>query len=366
MLNSKGRGWTPLAKLGAIMVLVFGGGFLVWKFGFNSQAGSSSVSFGSTSLHGLVGGEKVGFLENENVKSILRKKYGIEIDYKKAGSIEMVKDKIPDGADFLWPSNQTALELFTSKNGSPLKSEIIFSSPVVFYSWDNVAGALGKTGIVSTNSGSHYADLPRLLWLIHKRTTWTSIGLPELFGPIVVTSTDPSRSNSGNMFAGLVCNANGVVDERSLGRFLPDIKDVFSGMGYMEHSSSDLFEQYLRMGDGAKPVIVGYENQIVEFAVKNPERWTNLKTKLRIIYPVPTVWSSHTLIALTPKAKKLIEALQDEEIQKIAWESHGFRSGLAGLRNEPTIQGIPSRITQVVPMPSARVMDQIIESISSR
>ena len=48
------------------------------------------------------------------------------------------------------------------------------------------------------------------------------------------------------------------------------------------------------------------------------------------------------------KANILIEALQDEEIQKIVWEQHGFRSGLAGVQNDPkvlNIAGIPESIT---------------------
>ena len=87
-----------------------------------------------------------------------------------------------------------------------------------------------------------------------------------------------------------------------------------------------------------------------------------MQDKVRILYPQPTVWSSHPLIILQEKANILIEALQDEEIQKIAWEQHGFRSGLAGVQNDPkvlNIAGIPESITYVVPMPSLVAMDTI-------
>ncbi len=36
--------------------------------------------------------------------------------------------------------------------------------------------------------------------------TWADIGLPQLYGSISVKTTDPTKSNSGNMFAGLLAN----------------------------------------------------------------------------------------------------------------------------------------------------------------
>ena len=41
----------------------------------------------------------------------------------------------------------------------------------------------------------------------------------------------------------------------------------------MESSSSDLFDQFLKTGMGAKPLIAGYESQLLEFAVQEPETW---------------------------------------------------------------------------------------------
>ena len=66
----------------------------------------------------------------------------------------------------------------------------------------------------------------------------------------------------------------------------------------MESSSSDLFDQFLKTGMGAKPLIAGYENQLLEFAVENPDTWEQIKGDIVIMYPTPTVWSSHVYIAL--------------------------------------------------------------------
>jgi len=146
---------------------------------------------------------------------------------------------------------------------------------------------------------------------------------------------------------------------------LPQLSKVFAQIGHMERSSGFLFEQYLTTGVGAKPIIVNYEQALIEFSVDHQDVWDKVKNKIRILYPQPTVWSAHSVIALTPAGANLIKALQDKEIQKIAWERHGFRSGLIGTQDDARILnlvGIPEKVTQVIPMPGASVMDTILKS----
>ncbi|HEO65487.1 MAG TPA: hypothetical protein ENI73_06395 [Spirochaetes bacterium] len=322
-------------------------------------------------LNGLIGGEKKGFLEDEDVKSILKEKYGVVIDYSKAGSIEMVKGNT-QGRDFLWPSSQVALEIFkTTKAKHLVKSGLIFNSPIVLYSWSIVTDALIKAGIVKKVAASYFVvDFPKLINLVMEGKKWSDIGLTDLYGKISIISTDPNKSNSGNMFAGLLANIlyGDVVDESSVEKYLPKLKTFFSHLGYMESSSGNLFEQYLTTGVGAKPIIVGYESQAIEFSIQNEELWPKVKDRIRILYPVPTVWSAHPLIVLNPKANILIKALQDKEIQKIAWEKHGFRTGLIGVDNDPKllkVVGIPERIKKVIPMPKAQVMEKIMQALQN-
>jgi hypothetical protein len=159
-----------------------------------------------------------------------------------------------------------------------------------------------------------------------------------------------------------------VATEASIDTVLPGLGRFFRNLGFLEHSSSDLFLQYLSMGVGAKPIIVGYESQIIEFSVQNAEQWPKVRHKIRILYPEPTVWSAHPLIELKPGAEQLVKALKDEDVQKLAWERHGFRTGLMDLQNDPRllgVVGIPERITKVLPMPSPDVMQKIMNAISS-
>ena len=351
---------------GAILLVTVIAGALYYQFYY----GKAPVK--QVQIKGYMGGEKKGFLANPKVLNILKKNYGISLDATKAGSIEMVRSSNFHSSDFLWPSSQVALELFKMKNSAMLKkSDIIFNSPIVLYSWDIVTEKLIKAGIVEKVQESYYiVDFPKLINLVIAGKNWSEIGLDDLYGKITIISTDPTKSNSGNMFSGLLANIlnNDVVTMDSINNVLSDVVAFFKKLGYLEHSSGDLFEQYLRKGVGALPIIVGYENQIVEFSLEHKELWPKVKDKIRILYPIPTVWSSHPLISLNDDATHLIQALQDEQVQKLAWESHGFRSGLMGIDNDPKVLdvvGIPENITKVIPMPSPEVMDTIINALSN-
>ena len=318
---------------------------------------------------GYLGGEKIGLMEDEEVKKILKDKYGITVDYTKAGSIEMVEQDSSD-KDYLFPSSQTTLELFSqTKSDKIYKSEILFNSPIVIYTWKPIADALIQNGIVEMKDNSYYiADTTKLINLVTDKKKWSDIGVNDLYGYITIQSTDPNKSNSGNMFAGLVAdimNDQTVVDMSSVNKVLPKLKDFFGKIGYMEHSSSDLFEQYLKTGMGAKPMIAGYENQMIEFAIENPNDWNMVKDQVVVLYPEPTVWSSHPLIALNEKGARLIEAMQDPKIQEIAWTRHGFRTGVSGTMNTEVegFSGIPQTINAVIQMPNPETMQTIMDGI---
>ena len=321
-----------------------------------------------TEINGYVGGEKIGLLEDEEVQDILRDRYRLVIDYAKAGSIDMVTDDA-EGRDFLFPSNQTALELYKQVHGDPVKSEIILNTPIVLYTRSAVAQALVDSGLAVVTNGVYTVDMEKLTETIEAGTTWEEIGLPQLYGIVSVGTTDPTKSNSGNMFAGLLANTlcGGVADESNLAEILPRLQNIFQKLGYMESSSSDLFDQFLKTGMGAKPLIAGYENQLLEFAVENPDTWEQIKGDIVIMYPTPTVWSSHVYIALDGAGTAGIDALLDEDIQRLAWEKHGFRTGVYDTPTDAAhfgVSGIAEELTQVAPMPDANTMDRIIKALS--
>lgn len=329
------------------------------------------LMFGKTAqvtvLSGYLGGEKTGLFEDEEIAAYIKKKYNLEFDYSRAGSLDMVTAEL-SGRNYLFPSSQTALEYYNEVHVGAKSDEIVFNTPIVLYSHKAVAEALSAQGIVTRTDGVYYADMVKLAELILNEKQWSDIGLPQLYGSVCVDTTDPARSNSGNMFAALLANSlNGgkTVDKGSINEILPKLKRIFERTGYMETSSSDLFNQFLRMGVGAKPIIAGYESQIIEYATENPAEYAKIKDDIVVIYPTPTIWSAHIYIALDDSGKSGIEALTDAKVQELAWKKHGFRtSNYAGLNGNSPVSGILESVISVINMPSYDVMKRIIDELS--
>ena len=361
--------------LGLIILLAVAAGaaffmFYDGKLAELSGSGPKKVSSGVVIAAGRAGSEKINFLQSEKVQEQLLEQ-GLKVEVRKSGSVEMVQEAV-SGDDFLWPASQGNVESFKNSGSMIQQTADIFNSPLVLYSWDIVTDALIKAGIVQHKEGVNYiVDLPKLLEHVMAKKQWKEIGLSQLYGSIIIRTTDPAKSNSGNMFAALTANTlnhGEVVTAETIDSVLPQVKDFYARLGYMEDSSAVLFEKFLQQGVGAYPMIVGYENQLVEYSLQHKEHLPLLKSKVRILYPVPTVWASHPLIALTDNGKKLLAALKEPDIQKLAWEQHGFRSGLMGVENDPAVLdvvGLPKSIDAVMPMPSAAVMDKITKQLSS-
>lgn len=322
----------------------------------------------TTNVTGYLGGEKIGLFEDEEFIKLM-KKNGINMDYQKAGSLDMANTS-HEGKNYLFPSSQTALDLYTRNFGKPPQSEIIFNTPIVLYTWTPVAEALVKKGLVNENNGIMTVDMIKLVEAIENDTSWASLGLSQLYGNLSVQTTDPAKSNSGNMFAGLVANSlNGgvVVNQQTIGGISTRLVKVFEKLGYMETSSADLFSQFLKTGMGAKPMIAGYESQLLEFSVENPESFAKVKDNIKIIYPMPTVWSSHIYIALDDEGKKATQVLLSPEVQEIAWKKHGFRTGVSGASEDTaafTVEGVNKNVSSIIPMPDSKTMEIIINALN--
>jgi hypothetical protein len=319
----------------------------------------------------FVGGEKTALMANPKVAAILKDRYRITLDATRAGSIEMVTTLDTAAKDCLWPSTSVAVEMARTAGKTVLGDETIFNSPTVLYAWTEVADALGKAGVAKVGAdGTLTADVRALGALISGGKRWKEdLGL-NVYGPFRVISTDPTKSNSGNIWAALLAtslNAGNTPTEADLPVLLPQLQAYFASMGLMETSSGDLFENFLKQGMGSRPIIVGYENQMVEFVTENDRYADLIKAKIKVIYPEPTIFASHPLISLTPACKRLAEALVDPELQQIAWAEHGFRTGLIGVTNDPaliTVAKLPETVALVVPMPSAKVMTDIVRALA--
>ncbi|AYG59046.1 substrate-binding domain-containing protein [Rhizobium jaguaris] len=329
-----------------------------------------------TKLFGFIGGEKEAFLADNDVVGALHG-YGLDIDSRVAGSVEMVREQalLSQTPAFLWPSSSIMVDIARQSGVKIRNDRVVLNTPVVVYTWQPVVDGLMKTGLVSvTSTGQHQLDLKALLDAVLAGTSWSKLGVDSLYGQARIVSTDPNRSNSGFMFAGLVLSlfAGNIATTAGLDQFGDKAQTIFRNMGFKSPSSGKLFDQYLAGGLGGEPMIVGYENQLVEWIIADPERWRRVQSsstaKPVVLYPHPTVYSSHPLIVIDESANRLMDALTSPKLQELAWTKHGFRGplGTATGNADSAIAGLlPAEIDAVLPIPDASVMLALLDKLAA-
>lgn len=284
-------------------------GTLVWR---QSQPAPAEPTE-QVSITGYLGGEKIGLFDDAKFKALAAKQ-GIAIDYRKAGSPAMM-DTDRKGMGYLFPSSRAAVEYGNAKGVKAPQSDIVFNSPIVLYTHKAVADGLVNGGLVTKDdSGAYHMDMAKAVDAMVANTTWADVGYTAGYGQFRIDSTDPVKSNSGNEYAALLATVlNGgqpaMVD--SVARDGKTIASIFAKSGWMETSSEDSFNQFLTLGVGSKPMMVGYESQLLDLAVNQPDAFKQIKDDVVIVYPTPTVWSTHTLMALDEKRRHTAEPVEN-------------------------------------------------------
>ncbi|MDL2407843.1 substrate-binding domain-containing protein [Rhizobium calliandrae] len=329
-----------------------------------------------TKLFGFIGGEKEAFLADNDVVGALHG-YGLDIDSRVTGSVEMVREQalLSQAPAFLWPSSSIMVDIARQSGVKIRNDRVVLNTPVVVYTWQPVVDGLMKAGLVSVTATHQYQlDLKALLDAVLAGTSWSKLGIDALYGQARIVSTDPNRSNSGFMFAGLVLSlfAGNVATSSGLAQFGDKAQTIFRNMGFKSPSSGKLFDQYLAGGLGGEPMIVGYENQLVEWIIADPERWKRVQSsstaKPVMLYPHPTVYSSHPLIVVDETANRLMDALSSPKLQELAFTKHGFRGqlGTATGNADSAIAGLlPAEIDAVLPIPDANVMLALLDKLAA-
>ncbi len=320
--------------------------------------------------HVYYGSEKRGLLNDPQFQQLLKDRWNLTVDGKKMGSLEMAGVD-HSGVDGLWPSSELAAIVVKSRYpDTAFKMANIFNTPILFYSWPEITQALVDAGAVEEGpDGVHVARCDRLFELAIEGKPWRELGLPRQHGQVAAHPTDPTKSNSGFLLAGLlavVLNDGRVPTMEDLPALLPRLTTYFEALGYLENSTGILFNKYLQQGQGSYPVIAAYESLIIEFYRNNPDFQQRIKEETRVLVPEPTVWSEHPFIALTDVGETLLEALQDPDVQEIAWERYGFRAATPGFVGDAAILqeiGLPQRIEAVTSLPSPEVMEAILQAL---
>lgn len=360
-----------------------------------------------TTVYVATGGGKEDFLNDKDVKKILKNKYKLDVVFDTwsngktitkpliresvgLGNQDIIND-IENGVgvtihtegvskyDALFTSDQRFYDYYKlspkkdageSDRYTVLDGGLTLNTPIVIYSWKEVVDALMKENIVTETDGVYYiTDMPKLINYILTGKTWKSLGL-EMYGTVNIASTDPVSSSPGATYYGLLLSilSESQVTEINVTKNLPKLKEFYIKSGYMNNTPADLFEMYLKQGMGSKPMIVDYEKSMIDFANSDPDGFNQVKDDIRVLYPTPTIWNSHCFTVFSENGQKLYEALNDKEIGQIAWERYGFRTGVTGGSYDVSNIGIgvPQKITSTVTSLKMDVYNQLINYLSKK
>ena len=173
--------------------------------------------------------------------------------------------------DYLFPSSRAAVANGQAQGVSARSSDIILNSPIVIYTYKDVADALVGSGIMSKDGDTYKLDAAAAVDAMVADKSWADLGYANGYGQFRIDSTDPAKSNSGNEWAALVAtvlNGGQPATADSVARDADKIRAIFQKSGWMETSSEDSFSQFLTLGEGSKPMMVGYESQVLDLAVE--------------------------------------------------------------------------------------------------
>lgn len=333
-----------------------------------------------TTVYVATGGGKEDFLADEDIKKIFQQKYELNVVYDNWSNGKLIKNELvrENGTkyDLMFTSDQRFYDYYKlapdSSKGEAKRNPVssgglILNTPIVIYSWDTVVDALVKQNIVTQKDEVYYiTDMNKLIEYILQGTTWKEIGLNNLYGSINIDSTDPVTSSPGATYYGLLLSimCEGNVTDQNMRQNLPKLKEFYIKSGYMNNTPADLFEMYLKTGVGGKPMIVDYEKSIIEFANSNPDGWEQVKNKIRILYPTPTIWNSHCIASFNEVGNQYYKAFEDKEISQIAWNKYGFRTGVTGGNYDVkaiSVRGIPQSIDSTVSSLKMNMYEELID-----
>lgn len=367
--------------LGILVILVL----IIIGIKFFSTNGESIIESNLKTVYVATGGGKENFLADDEVNKIMKKKYGLNVIYDSWSNGKLIKNPLvrEDGTkyDVMFCSDQRFYDYYklapdTTKGEAARytvqKGGLTLNTPIVIYSWDTVVDALIEQKIVTEKDGVYYiTDMPKLISYILEGKKWKDIGVDMLYGSINIDSTDPVTSSPGATYYGLLLSimCDGEITDEAVAENLPKLKEFYTKSGYMNNTPADLFELYLKTGVGGKPMIVDYEKSVIDFANSNPDGWEQVKDKMRILYPTPTIWNSHCIASFDEAGDEYYEAYEDKEIQQIAWSKYGFRTGVTGGNYDVTqvnVNGIPQSIISTVSSLKMNVYDQLISYLGNK
>lgn len=329
-------------------------------------------------IYGMIGSEKKAFFSDPRVQKILKDDYKLEVDFETVGSRRIAtvggnKGRVAS-YDFAFPAGTPAAEKI--KRDFKVQGKYpVFFTPMTVASWQPVVNVLEKNGVVSKKAG-HYSisDMHKLMTLMEADTRWKDLPNNSQFNvgrKVLVKSTNILSSNSAAMYLSLASylanNDNVVKNQQEISQVMPKVSKLFTDQGFLAASSATPFEDYLVKGMGNSPLVMIYESQFLHQATLKDGSISN---DMVLLYPEPTIFTQHMLLAISENGKILGEALtHDQKLQELAIE-HGYRSNSASLQakfsdivKKNGLKNVPTRLNEVVDPPTYEILERMIDQV---
>jgi hypothetical protein len=333
---------------------------------FSQSHGSGSANL--TPVRGVIGSEKLPFFQDAGVIAEFHAR-GYDVQVDTAGSRQIATTVDLSRYDFAFPAGEPAA-VKIQRDHHATATYIPFYTPMAIATFTTIVDLLKSMGVVTTSGGVQVLDMKAFLALVAQNKRWTDIPNNTVYPAgksIVITSTDPTTSNSAAMYlsiASYVANGNNVVQDQTQAQsVLPAVAPLFTRQGFTLSSTEAPFEDYLTIGIGKDPMVMIYEAQFVSRLAAKDGSITSTRT---MIYPTPTVFSKHTLVPLNAKGDAIGKLLvNDAKLQSLAVK-YGFRTNDSSAFNKYlTDRGVtpPSPPVNVIDPPTYDNLEALITGI---
>lgn len=352
-----------LAAAVVVVVLVLVVAFVVRQPDQSAAAGAPATL---TTVHGVIGSEKMAFFEDPRVVDALARK-GVEAQVDPAGSRQIATSTDLGKYDFAFPSSAPAAERIQRTRNISTKYTP-FSSPMAIATFQPIADLLTAAGVLRPGPVPTF-DMARYLELVRNDVEWDKLRDNTTYPVhknILVSTTDPRTSNSAAMYLAIashVANDNTIVQGPAAEQaVLPTVSRLFVRQGYTENSTDGPFREYLAAGMGPTPMVWIYEAQFVEAAVRG-----QIKPGMVLTYPSPTVVSQHTLVPLNASGDRIGRLLAtDPDLQRLAAE-HGFRTSEPSQFAKVTADNrvpVAGDVIDVIDTPTIDTLEHLIDNVT--
>ena len=295
---------------------------------------------------------------------------GIDLKFEFQGSQDMVNNYIDRRNDFkpniLIPANGEILEELNSRWQAQNSGEVFASSPKAIAKTVLVAIAWQERGETLFPDGKFsWSKIASAM----EEKNWSKSGGKSDWGSFDFVTTNPTRSNSGQLALGLWLESENYgfdsVESESL------VSLIKSSVYQPPRSTDILLQEFITRGANDGDVAIVYESIALH-------RWSQAKTTqgqpYRIYYPNPTVETVATAAVVEANASKseikaankFVEYLQQPEQQEV-FIKYGFRPvidniDLSSVVNSPWSQNIPGsmpnlNVTTRKPFPASEIAE---------